>query len=64
MCGNCGRWESDGILDALNIIVDGNVLEWIFCDSCSRWFHCICVGFDESEDYSDVEWKREDCEGK
>ena len=64
VCGICGRGGSNGILDALNIIVDGNVLEWICCDFCSRWFHCICVGLDESVDYSDVEWKCEDCEGK
>ena len=57
----CGRGESDGILDALNIVVSNNVLEWICCDSCNRWFHYICVGLDEAEDYSDVEWRCDEC---
>ena len=64
VCGKCGRGESDGILETLNIILSSNVLEWICCDSCSRWFHCICVDLDEAGDYSDVDWKCEDCDGQ
>ena len=61
VCVKCGRGESDGILDELNIVVNNYVLEWICCDFCNRWFHYICVGLDEAEDYSDVEWRCDEC---
>ena len=47
VCGSCGRGESDGILHELIIIVDSDVLEWVCCDSCNVWFHCVCIGLGE-----------------
>ena len=60
VCVRCGRGKSERILDALNIVVGSNILEWICCDSYDRWFHYICVGLNEAKDYSDVEWRCDD----
>ena len=56
-CAKCGRGESDGITEALNVAVDSDLPQWIGCDSCFLWYHVICVGLNKSEDYSDVQWK-------
>ena len=61
-CVVCGRGENDGIIESLNIIVNNDVLEWISCGICNLWFHNLCVGLDESEDYSDVDWSCAACE--
>ena len=60
-CGICGRGEEDGIIDELNIFVNSELLKWIMCDSCSAWYHYICVGLDENDDFEEDEWRCDKC---
>lgn len=60
-CGICGGTEGDGTILQLNIVIDGDHLNWIQCDNCNKWYHCICVGLDEMENFDEEEWLCPNC---
>ena len=60
-CAVCGRGEKDGIIDALNIVLVGDILNWVYCEKCSKCFHFICVGLDENENLDEVDWLCPEC---
>ena len=53
--------EGDGTILQLNIVFDGDNLNWIQCDICDKWYHYICVGLDEMENFDEEEWMCPNC---
>ena len=55
-CKVCGLNEDDDeIIEDLHIVVDSQLLSWVYCDSCNSCFHYHCVGLSEGQTLPD-EW--------
>ena len=44
-----------GINDCILETISEEIVDWVFCESCEKWFHCPCVNVDSNlakhEDY-------------
>ena len=46
ICGVCGKEELDK-----DLCEGGSLMEWIDCDVCHQWYHCLCVGLKSAASY-------------
>ena len=46
ICDVCGKEELDK-----DLCEGGSLMEWIDCDVCHQWYHCLCVGLKSAGSY-------------
>ena len=56
-CG--GSTDEDGLCHKCRSDSHG---KWISCDMCDAWFHTACVGLEDNENLSELEWNCSSCD--